>query len=242
VFESNASNLSADAPVILEVLDLTVAVEQPRIFRSNEKLTLLDDVNLKVVKGETLGIQGPSGAGKSTLAQAILALNPLASGQVLLNGSNLLAMSAPELRRTRQQIQLVLQNSSSLSPYHRVRDILAEPLRNFGVNKNEWKSRIDQVLKNMSLGPEMGDRFPNQLSGGQQQRVSIARALIVEPEIVIFDEPVSALDRVVQISVLEDLKRRQIEDNLTFVVITHDSHIASYMCDNVLTLVNGRVT
>ncbi len=230
-----------EAPVVFELDDLSVSFVRKQFPFRTLKSPVLDKVNLRVRAGETVGIQGASGAGKSTLARAAVGLNPLASGRVLLYGSDILAMSASELRQERRRIQLVLQNTSSLSPYHRVRDILVEPLRNFGFDQTDWAPRVEAVMQQMSLAPDLAGRYPTQLSGGQQQRVSIARALIVEPNVVLLDEPVSSLDRGVQLEVLDDLKARQDDQALTLVVITHDRKIASYMCDEIYTIANGRI-
>ncbi len=226
---------------VFRLVNLTVQVPRRTLFRAPRSPTIIDRVNLNVIEGTTMGIQGPSGAGKSTLARAASGLIPSAAGSVLLDGLDLLAMSSPELRRTRQRIQLVLQNTSSLSPYHRVSDILTEPLRNFGVEPGEWEQRVDEILESMSLPRIVAGRYPSELSGGQQQRVSIARALIVDPAVVIFDEPVSFLDRVVQLSVLDDLKQRQSERGLTYVIITHDPNVAAYMCDEIREISAGKI-
>ncbi len=226
---------------VFRLVNLTVQAPRRTLFRAPRNTTIIDRVNLNVIEGTAMGIQGPSGAGKSTLARAASGLIPSAAGSVLLDGLDLLAMSSPELRRTRQRIQLVLQNTSSLSPYHRVSDILTEPLRNFGVEPGEWEQRVDEILESMSLPRIVAGRYPSELSGGQQQRVSIARALIVDPAVVIFDEPVSSLDRVVQLSVLDDLKQRQSERGLTYVIITHDPNVAAYMCDEIREISAGKI-
>ena len=182
----------------------------------------VSDVSFDVVAGETLGLVGESGCGKSTTGRAVLQLPRPSSGSVRFEGTELTSLSGTELRRVRPRLQMIFQDPiSSLNPRRRVFDIVAEPLAIAGV-KDAVRHRVNAMLEQVGLDPDAGERRPHQFSGGQCQRISIARALMLDPKVLICDEPVSALDVSVQaqiLNLLEDMKARY---GLTMVFIAHD--------------------
>ncbi|MFI0355421.1 ABC transporter ATP-binding protein [Actinomadura sp. 9N407] len=226
-----------DGEEVLRVEDLTVT------FPAGRRRTVhaVSGISFDVAKGETLGIVGESGCGKSSAARAIMQLPPPASGSIRLNGVELTALNGEALRRTRQRLQMIFQDPiSSLNPRRRVRDIVAEGPRVWGTLNGEV-DRIDEALEAVGLDPSTAaDRRPHEFSGGQCQRISIARALALEPEVVICDEPVSALDVSVQaqiLNLLEDLKERY---GLTLVFIAHDLAVIKNISDRVLVMYLGK--
>ena len=197
------------------------------------KVHAVSDVSLDVLEGETLGLVGESGCGKSTTGRAIIQLPRPTSGAVMFEGRDLTKIKGEELRKTRRRMQLIFQDPvSSLNPRRRVRDIVAEPLVIAG-EKDARRHRVNSVLETVGLDPEVSDRRPHQFSGGQCQRVSLARALIVDPKLLICDEPVSALDVSVQaqiLNLLEDMKARY---GLTMLFISHDLSVVKNISDRV---------
>ncbi|MEU8800066.1 oligopeptide/dipeptide ABC transporter ATP-binding protein [Spirillospora sp. NPDC048819] len=231
---NGTAHLRDDA--ILRVQDLTVTYPAGR-----RTVHAVSGVSFDVAKGETLGIVGESGCGKSSAARAIMQLPRPASGSVRLAGLELTALRGEALRRTRQRLQMIFQDPiSSLNPRRRVRDIVAEGPRVWGTLNGD-ASRIDEALAAVGLDPATtAGRRPHEFSGGQCQRISIARALALEPEVIICDEPVSALDVSVQaqiLNLLEDLKARY---GLTLVFIAHDLAVIKNVSDRVLVMYLGK--
>ena len=225
-----------DGEEILRVQDLTVAYPSGR-----RTVQAVSGVSFDVAKGETLGIVGESGCGKSSAARAVMQLPRPAAGSVRLAGLELTALRGEALRRTRQRLQMIFQDPiSSLNPRRRVRDIVAEGPRVWGTLNGDT-SRIDEALEAVGLDPATSaGRRPHEFSGGQCQRISIARALALEPEVIICDEPVSALDVSVQaqiLNLLEDLKARY---GLTLVFIAHDLAVIKNISDRVLVMYLGK--
>ncbi|OLT11602.1 peptide ABC transporter ATP-binding protein [Actinomadura sp. CNU-125] len=220
-----------DTDALLRVENLTVTFPAGR-----RTVHAVSGVSLDVAAGETLGIVGESGCGKSSAARAIMQLPRPASGSVRLSGRELTALRGEPLRRTRQRMQMIFQDPiSSLNPRRRVRDIVAEGPRVWGT-----PARVDEALEAVGLDPSAAGRRPHEFSGGQCQRISIARALALEPELVICDEPVSALDVSVQaqiLNLLEDLKARY---GLTLVFIAHDLAVIKNISDRVLVMYLGK--
>ena len=205
------------------------------------KVHAVSDVSLDVMEGETLGLVGESGCGKSTTGRAIIQLPRPTSGSVMFEGRDLTKLKGEELRKIRRRMQLIFQDPvSSLNPRRRVRDIVAEPLVIAG-EKEARRHRVNSVLETVGLDPDVSDRRPHQFSGGQCQRVSLARALIVDPKLLICDEPVSALDVSVQaqiLNLLEDMKGRY---GLTMLFISHDLSVVKNISDRVMVMYLGKL-
>jgi peptide/nickel transport system ATP-binding protein len=206
-----------------------------------QKVHAVSDVSFEVAQGETLGLVGESGCGKSSVARAIVQLPKPTAGRVRLAGHDLTALGGKALREARRDVQLVFQDPiSSLNPRRRVFDIVAEPLAIAGVRDGR-RHRVGEALEAVSLPPEVSDARPHQLSGGQCQRVSIARALVLEPKVVICDEPVSSLDVSVQaqiLNLLEDMKDRY---GVTLVFISHDLSVVKNISDRVAVMYLGKL-
>jgi peptide/nickel transport system ATP-binding protein len=211
-------------------------------FRRGGAVHALDGVSLDVHPGETLGIVGESGCGKSTLARCILRLVDVDSGSIVFQGRDVTRLGGEELRRLRRMMQPVFQDPyASLNPSARIEDAVAEPLLAHGVPKQEAKQRVAEVLDLVGLGARNARRFPHQMSGGQRQRVGIARALALEPQLVVADEPISSLDVSVQaqiINLLRDLQRRL---HVTLIFISHDVRLVRHLSTNIAVMFLGKV-
>ena len=203
----------------------------------------LDDVSLQLQRGKTLAVVGESGSGKSTLARGILRLLSLDSGEVLFDGQDFLALDASRLRAARRYIQMVFQDPfASLNPRMRVGEIIAEGLVIHGLGtRAEQHARVIQMLAKVGLRAEDALKYPHQFSGGQRQRIGIARALILQPKLLICDEPVSALDVSVQAQILLLLKQLQQEMGLSYLFITHDLRVVRHIADDVMVMQKGKV-
>jgi peptide/nickel transport system ATP-binding protein len=227
------------SPALLEVRD--VGKRYRARGGTHRETWALREVNVTVNAGDTLGIVGESGSGKSTLARLMLALERPTEGEVLHRSKPISGRGERDLRDFRRQVQIVFQDPmSSLDPRMRVYDILAEPLRALRVNGDE-RSRVADLLRSVDLPPDAARRYPHQFSGGQRQRIAIARALGPGPEILVADEPVSALDVSVRAQILNLLGTLVRDFNLTLVFISHDMAVVRHLCRRVAVMYRGAV-
>jgi peptide/nickel transport system ATP-binding protein len=204
----------------------------------------VDGVSFSIEKGETLALVGESGCGKSTVGRSILRLFDLTSGEVILDGTRIDNLSAGALRPLRKRIAVIFQDPfSSLNPRMRVHDIIAEPIRNFGLETDEAKikERVAYLLDKVRLSKDAGERWPHEFSGGQRQRICIARALAAEPDLIICDEAVSALDVSVKAQIVNLLQDLQKELGLALLFISHDLAIVEHMTHRVAVMYLGRI-
>lgn len=206
-------------------------------------LTACNDITLRAYEGKTLGIIGESGCGKSTLVRTLLRIHPATSGEVIFEGHDLLKSKGEQLRQDRRKIQMVFQDpTAAFNPKMLVKDILTEPLKNYGLIKSsEVDAKAAELLAMVELPVEFKDRYPHSMSGGQRQRLGIARALSLEPKIVVCDEATSALDVSVQETVCELLCKLQKEKNITYLFIAHDLGLVDLMCHQVAVMYLGNV-
>lgn len=203
----------------------------------------VDDVSFDVYQGETLGIVGESGCGKSTTARLVNQLIRPTEGSVLFKGQDLASLKAKEIRQARKSIQMVFQNPyASLDPRKTVKHLIMEPLLIHRVGtKKEREKKVDELLEVVGLASYHGERYPHEFSGGQQQRINIARALALNPDLVICDEPVSALDVSIQAQVINLLKDLQKEFKLTYMFISHDLGVVEYVSDRIAVMYLGKI-
>ncbi|CDM65283.1 ABC transporter ATP-binding protein [Pyrinomonas methylaliphatogenes] len=203
----------------------------------------VDGVTLVVRSGETLGLVGESGCGKSTLGRAILRLIEPTGGQIIFRGRDLARLSREEMRRERRHLQMIFQDPyASLNPRLTVRDIIAEPLETFGLTRGlETEERVRDLMRKVGLSPRFIKRYPHEFSGGQRQRIGIARALALNPKLIVADEPISALDVSIQAQIMNLLKRLQREFDLTYLFISHDLRAVRYVSDRIAVMYLGKI-
>lgn len=203
----------------------------------------VDEISFYINRGESFGLVGESGCGKSTAGRSILRLVEPDAGSVVLSGQNVLSMNKLQLREMRRKMQIIFQDPySALNPRQTIGKILAEPLivHQLGT-REEIRKRVFDLLKEVGLPPEAANKYPHEFSGGQKQRVGIARALLFEPDLIIADEPVSALDVSIQSQVLALMRKLQKSHNLSFLFISHDLAVVRYFCTRVAVMYLGRV-
>ena len=225
---------------ILRAEDLVVEFPAP----GGQKVHAVSGISLDVIEGETLGIVGESGCGKSTTAKAMIQLPRPTSGTVEFKGSELTALSDEELRKMRTDLQIIFQDPiSSLNPRRKIGDVVAEPLKVWGpADPDEQRKRVDAMLDAVGIDPDVArEKRPHEFSGGQCQRISIARALVLEPQVIICDEPVSALDVSVQAQILNLLEDLKAEFGLTLVFIAHDLAVVKNISDRVAVMYLGKI-
>jgi oligopeptide transport system ATP-binding protein len=203
----------------------------------------LDDVSIALRTGTTLAVVGESGSGKSTLARCLLQLQPLDSGEVVFQGRNLAALSAAELRKERQHLQMIFQDPfASLNPRMKVGEIVGEGLLIHKLGSaSEQTAKVVRMLERVGLSGRDMHKYPHEFSGGQRQRIGIARALVLEPKVVVCDEPVSALDVSIQAQILLLLKELQKEMALSYLFISHDLRVVRHIADEVVVMYQGRL-
>jgi peptide/nickel transport system ATP-binding protein/oligopeptide transport system ATP-binding protein len=203
----------------------------------------LDDVSISLLAGSTLAVVGESGSGKSTLARCLLQLQPLDSGEVLFAGQDLANLSGRDLRAVRKNLQMVFQDPfASLNPRMRVGEIVGEGLLIHQLGSaSEQQQKVIAMLNRVGLTEADMQKYPHEFSGGQRQRVGIARALVLEPKVVVCDEPVSALDVSIQAQILLLLKELQAEMSLSYLFISHDLRVVRHIADNIVVMNQGKV-
>lgn len=214
------------------------------LFSKKEGFRALIDMNFDLKKGHSLGIVGESGSGKSTCARAVVGIAPISDGKVIFEGKSISDMNERERRPYRPSIQMIFQDPySSLNQRMSIRDVIAEPIRFYGIssNRTEIDDRVETLLKDVHMPPDVMKRYPHQFSGGQRQRIAIARTLASAPHLIICDEPTSALDVSVQAQVLNLIKDLQDEHGLSLLFISHDLPVVRQMCDEVIVLNQGRM-
>jgi len=233
---------------ILTVSDLKVHFTvRPRgdgFLAPARKLKAVDGVSFAVAPGETLGIVGESGCGKSTLGRAILRLIEPTAGKVVWMGEDLAHLSAGKMRKRRRELQIIFQDPlASLNPRMTVGDIIAEPLDSFypSMPRPERKARVQAMMAKVGLLPQMINRYPHEFSGGQAQRIGIARAMILEPKLIICDEPVSSLDVSIRAQIVNLLMQLQRDFGLSLIFISHDLSVVRHISNRVLVLYLGKV-
>jgi len=234
--------VAADAPIILHTDQLTKTYSRAGWLRRGADVAAAASVSLDIRRGETLGIVGESGSGKSTVARCIARLIEPSSGRIMLDGKDVAKLGEGALRAFRRRVQIVFQDPyRSLNPRRTVGDAIIEGPMNYGVARGAALANARRLMELVRLDPGSLDRYPHQFSGGQRQRVCIARALAIEPELLIADEAVSALDVSVQAQVLALLDEIRTELDLAMLFITHDLRVAAQVCDRVAVMQRGRI-
>ncbi|MGH1561566.1 ABC transporter ATP-binding protein [Mumia sp. DW29H23] len=237
---SGTAHLRAGDDVVLSVRNLTVEYVGSR----GERVFAVSDVSFDARRGETIGLVGESGCGKSSVAKAIMQLPAPTSGSILLEGAEIAGLKGAALRRQRRKLQMIFQDPiSSLNPLRKVKDIIAEGLRvQGGVGKRDAATRVQSMIERVGLDPDTAaDRRPHEFSGGQCQRISIARAMVLDPEVLICDEPVSALDVSVQAQIMNLLEEMKERYQLTMVFIAHDLAVVKNLSDRIVVMYLGKV-
>ena len=236
--------MTLDMPPLLQVENLKVhfPVRHGLFGRTNAVVKAVDDVSFEIAEGETVGLVGESGCGKSTLGRAVIRLLSPTSGQVRFKGENLLALSKDALRARRRQFQMVFQDPfSTLNPRMTVGQIIGEALDIHELASENRRARIEELLTQVGLDRVHAERYPHEFSGGQRQRIGIARALAVEPRLIVCDEPVSALDVSVQAQVVNLLQELQRRFGLAYLFIAHDLAVVEHIAQRILVMYLGKV-
>jgi oligopeptide/dipeptide ABC transporter ATP-binding protein len=234
-----ASGRADEALVRARGLTKLYSVESGFLAKQKSVLSAVEDVDVAIFRGETLGLVGESGSGKSTVARLLLRLTEPTRGEVLYEGRDIFALSAGAMRRLRRKVQIVFQDPySSLNPRHSVGRIISEGIDDGSRGKAK---RVTELLDLVGLSSDVLDRYPHEFSGGQRQRICIARALAVDPEFLVLDEPVSALDVSIQSKILNLLQRLKKELNLTYLFISHDLSVVHHVADRVAVMYLGHL-
>lgn len=240
LMENNAVKLQAESNKLIEVRHL---VKHFPVEGSDDVVRAVDDVSFDIFAGETLGLVGESGCGKSTVGRCLLRLIEPTSGEVLFEGKNVTELGKKDLREIRREMQIIFQDPyASLNPRLTILSIVSEPLKIHNIGgKNEQKERVAELLKKVGLDPNYMFRYPHEFSGGQRQRLGIARALALNPKLIIADEPVSALDVSVQAQVVNLLQDLQAELGLTYLFISHGLAVVEHISKRVAVMYLGKI-
>lgn len=236
------ANTNANTP--LQPLISVEKLEQVFDLGKGQQVKAVNQVDLKIYRGETLGLVGESGSGKSTLGRAILQLYQPTSGRIMFHGFDLKQLTPTEQLRVRKDMQIIFQDPyASLDPRMKVEDIIGEALDTHGLvkNANERRARVEELLELVELDPSFASRFPHEFSGGQRQRIGIARALAVEPDFIVADEPLSALDVSIQAQIIDLLQKLQEKLGLTYLFIAHDLAVVKQISDRVAVMQHGQI-
>lgn len=229
---------------IFKIDNLSVEYKtQKGILGQKQTIHAVNNLSLDIHQGEILAIAGESGCGKSTLAKALVLLEPAAGGEIIFEGKNILQMNKSELKDFRKKVQMIFQNPyASLNPKMKIIDTLKEPLKiNTELSNEEITQKVIETIHKVGLDEECLNLYPHEFSGGQRQRIAIARALILNPEFIIADEPVSALDVSIQAQIINLLKELKETYNLTFIFISHDLSVIKYISDRVAIMYLGEI-
>ena len=229
---------------LLEIKNLSVEYKSQRgILGEKETIHAVNNLSLDIKKGEILAVAGESGCGKSTLAKAIILLEAASNGEIIFDGKNILQMQKAELKEFRKKAQMVFQNPyASLNPKMKIFDTLKEPLKiNTNLTDEEIREKVEEIICKVGLDKDCLNLYPHEFSGGQRQRIAIARALILNPEFILADEPVSALDVSIQAQIINLLKDLKDDYNLTFLFISHDLSVIKYLSDRVAIMYLGEI-
>jgi oligopeptide transport system ATP-binding protein len=213
------------------------------LFKAKKIVKAVDGVTLEIRRGETLGLVGESGCGKSTLGKALLRLTKITSGEAIYNGKDLAHLSENAMRDQRKHLQMIFQDPyASLNPRMTVGQIIGEPIRTFGLaNGKSVETMVQDLMETVGMSRRFIKRYPHEFSGGQRQRIGIARALAVEPEFIVADEPISALDVSIQAQIMNLMKRLQAEKHLTYLFISHDLRAIRHVSDRVAVMYLGKI-
>jgi oligopeptide transport system ATP-binding protein len=237
--------MTAEKEVFLQVENLKkyFPIMQGVIRRKVGDIKAVDGISFDIYKGETLGLVGESGCGKSTTGHVILQLYPVTAGKILLEGKNLAELNGEELRKIRPRMQMIFQDPhASLNPRMTVGSIVSEPLIEHSVAQGkERRARVDELLELVGLDPTHASRYPHEFSGGQRQRIGIARALALNPEFIVCDEPIAALDVSIQAQVVNLLEELQAELGLTYLFISHDLSMIRHISKRVAVMYLGHI-
>ena len=239
------SEMSSHNATILEVEDLKKYFPIRRGFfqRVSSWVRAVENVSFMIKGGRTLGLVGESGCGKTTVARLILKLLEADEGKIVFGGQDITDLSEADMKPLRKEIQIIFQDPyGSLNPRMTIGQSIGEGLKIAGIdNRTEKQQRLEELLKMVGMSPAAIDRFPHEFSGGQRQRIGIARALSVEPALIICDEPISALDVSIQAQIINLLKDLQAQLNLSYLFISHDLNVVSYLCDRVAVMYKGHI-
>ena len=232
-------------PILLEVNNLKTwfPIRRGLLQRTVGHVKAVDDVSFFVRRGETLGLVGESGCGKTTVGRTLLRLIPNSGGAVRFDGRDVLSAGALDLRKLRREMQIIFQDpGGSLNPRMRVGRIIGEPLEVHGITSgDETRVRVEELLMKCGLWKQAADRYPHEFSGGQRQRIGIARALSLNPRLIVCDEPTSALDVSIQSQILNLLADLQQEMGLSYLFISHDMAVIHHICDRIAVMFNGKI-
>ena len=237
-------NTQAGPTPLIEIKDLTIRFRSSAgMFKREQAVQAVSQANLTIATGETLALVGESGSGKTTLVRSILDLVPVSDGAIRFRGARTDEMTQQVRREMRQRVQFIFQDPfGSLNPRLTVRDIIAEPLvvHHLG-SASERVARVDQVMKQVGLSSEVASRYPHQFSGGQRQRIAIARALASNPDLIIADEPLSALDVSIQSQILNLLTELKSQFGMSYLLVSHDLNAVHHLADRVAVMYLGRI-